>query len=303
MISTLPSLSQQTAKEVEGTLASLTLGMLPNPGVGDNRYQSDIAPELHERLIHEIRVSLRLKRDDKSPQAMAKIYDYLAKEIGRAALAGVDIKEVKTRLGQRGDLAPSLYEIEFTPEFKHEHERQGVSRRDVELTLQAPDSVEHVHPAGLGIEDDKATSLYVRRFNNSSRPSNTYSLLLFCQRIGYLQRVGKAWMIFDSEVDLSGAKTTSDVLRAFVGKYGLELTVGEKTGFFFWYERVRLRPDKNTSIIQFKHSQSIVASIVFQRGFIYDHICEIVYAFAINNTAYEADLLRHGIKILPLPKK
>src|SRR5580765_3884112 len=112
MSSTLPSLRNQSAREVEGILASLTLDMLPNPGLGG--MESDLAPHVRDRLIQEIRISLGLKRDDKSPEAMSRIYDYLAREMGHAALAGVDIKEVKTRLGDKGELAPLLYKIEFT---------------------------------------------------------------------------------------------------------------------------------------------------------------------------------------------
>src|SRR6266545_1785548 len=174
MISTLPSLRQQSPQEIEGILANLTLGMLPNPGVGESRYQSDIAPELRQRLINEIRISLRLKRDDKSPQAMAKIYEYLAREIERAALVGADISQVKTRLGERGDLAPSLYKIEFADTFRELSERRGIEKRDVEQALRAPDFVQHLRPELLGIASGKLTSLYLKEFKNSQHPSNTY---------------------------------------------------------------------------------------------------------------------------------
>lgn len=297
MIYSLPILNEQNPADVEGILASLTLGMLPSPSISE---EPTLPIELRDRIIHEMRVALRLKRDDNSPTAKAKIYDYLAKEISRAALGNVDIKEIKSRLGQRGDLAPSLYKVEFSPEFKNEHERKGATRADVELTLRAPDAFEHVHPAGMGIDDDKATSLYVRQFSNSVKPLNTFTLLVSCQRIGYVQRVGQAWLVFHSDVDLSTAKTPSDVLRAFVGKYGLELQVGEKVDKFFWYERVALHSDKKTDILKFKPTPGVDVSIVFQQGLISMGSAEIVYAFAIHSNAYEADLRKHGIRIAPL---
>ncbi len=82
MIYSLPSLNGEDPAKVEGILANLTLGMLPNPGISE---EPSLPRELRDRLIHEIRIRLRLKRDDNSPKAMSKIYDYLAKEIGRAS--------------------------------------------------------------------------------------------------------------------------------------------------------------------------------------------------------------------------
>jgi len=300
MISTLPSLRQQSPQEIEGILANLTLGILPNPGVGDNRYQSDIAPEFHQRLIQEIRVSLRLKRDDKSPQAMAKIYEYLAREIERAALVGVDITEVKTRLGERGDLAPSLYKIEFADTFRDLSEKRGIERRDVEQLLQAPDFVQHLRPEFLGIATAKLTSLYLKEFKNSQQPSNTYSLLVFCHRVGYVQRVGEAWRIFPSDVDLTTAKSPLDVLKAFVNKYGIEIQVGNKKGLFFWHEHITLGPDKEYNVVQFNRPDpNTDMSTTFEVGKVTDNMLEVLYAFGINHTAYDADLIKHGVRIKP----
>jgi hypothetical protein len=111
-------------------------------------------------------------------------------------------------------------------------------------------------------------------------------------------------MIFHSDVNLSQTKTPSDVLRAFVDKYGLEITVGEKTNRFFWYERVAVPPGKTTEIVKFRHIEGVDMEVNFQQGLIFKDAVEIVYAFSINNTAYEADLLKHGIKTKPLrPKK
>ena len=244
-----------------------------------------------------------MKRDDKSSQAMAKIYSYLAREIERAALEGVDISEVKRRLGERGTLAPSLFKIEFTPQFVGTSQRQGVDRADVERTLEAPDRVDHIVPTGLGMQPDKATSLYVKLFPNRSTLLNTFSLLVACQRVGYVQRVGQAWRVYHSDVDLSRTMTAVDVLRAFVDKYGIEITIGEKKGKFFWYEHVPIKSHTMTDIVKFDHSKNLDMEVNFQRGLIITDTLEIVYAFAINNTVYQADLLRHGIKAKPLPPK
>jgi hypothetical protein len=88
-----------------------------------------------------------------------------------------------------------------------------------------------------------------------------------------------------------------------VNKYGIEFTVGEKSASFFWYERVPVNPDKQTNLLKFNHTPGIDMEVSFQQGLIFKDAVEVVYAFSINNTAYEADLLKHGIKTKPLPPR
>lgn len=298
MNSTLPSLRNQSAKEVEGILASLTLDMLPNPGI--SAMGSDLTPDVRDRLIQEIRISLGLKRGDDSPRAMSRIYEYLAREMGNAALADVDVQEVKTRLGDKGELAPPLYKVAFTDSFKNGSKRRGVDERIVELTLQSPDNVEHLHPAQLGISSKKLTSLYLKSFINNSRPFNSYTLLVFCTRVGYVQHVADAWQIFHSDVDLSKTQTPLDVLKALVAKYGFEIQIGERKASFFWHEWVPIsRRLPSNEIIHIPTQPSDKWAISWAPGEMRDNSLELIYAFAINNAAYEADLAKHGIRIKP----
>ena len=301
MNSTLPSLRNQSAEEVQGILASLTLDMLPNPGISG--VTSDLTADVRDRLIQEIRISLGLKRDDNSPQAMSRIYDYLAREMGHAALANVDIKEVKTRLGNKGELTPPLYKIVFTDSFKHGSRIRGVDERSVELTLQSPDSVEHLRPELLGITSKRATSLYLKQFINNASPFNSFSLLVFCTRVGYVQEVGNAWQIFHSDVDVSKAKTPLDVLKALVGRYGFEIQIGESKAAFFWHERVPIsRSIPFNKLIKFPYEPNVNYGVTWSPGEIRDNSLELTYAFGINYTAYEADLAKHGIKVKPADK-
>jgi hypothetical protein len=298
MNSNLPSLKNQSAEEVQGILASLTLDMLPNPGISG--VPSDLTADVRDRLIQEIRISLGLKRGDNSPEAMSRIYDYLAREMGHAALANVDIKEVKTRLGDKGELAPPLYKIVFTDSFKNGSTRRGVDERIVELTLQSPDNVEHLRPELLGLTSRRATSLYLKQFINNTSSFNSYSLLVFCTRVGYVQEVGNAWQIFHSDVDLSKAQTPLDVLKALIGRYGFEIQIGEKKAAFFWHELVPIsRHLPFNDLIKLPHEPNIDFAITWSPGEIRDNTLELTYAFGINYTVYEADLAKHGIRVNP----
>ena len=111
-------------------------------------------------------------------------------------------------------------------------------------------------------------------------------------------------MIFHSDVDLSRAKTPLDVLKAFIDKYGVEVQVGEKTGKFFWHEKVPLAPNQITNFFGFPAPDPMIdMSACVEPGGIIDGVLQIVYAFGVNHTSYDADLLKHGIRLKPTREK
>lgn len=297
MISTLPSLRSRSAKEVEGILSSLTLDLLPNPG-DPKTIRKDLDPELRHRLLDEIRVNLRLKKTDDSAESKGRIYGYLADQIQRAGLANVDIGKVKERLGQKGDLVPALYKIEFLKSVKLDEDR-GVEKRQIEETLQRPDSVEHLCP-GLLPENkqNKATSVYIKTYRNRIRPENTYSLLVFCTRLGYVQKVQHGWYVFHSEFDLTGARTALDVFKAFVNRYGIELEIGNNKRKLFFYESAQIDATDGTETVLIKLQRGVpTGTLNFEIGSIKDNEVMIFWTFGINYEDYDDTLRKHGIKI------
>jgi len=288
---TLPSLQKHSAREIEGILANLTLGLLPDPGIEDTH--SDLSDGQRQQLLDEIRVGLGLKRDDNSPRAMSKIYEYLAHEITRAAFQGVDQQQIKSRLGAEGALAPSLYKIEFTDQFQRAKKR-GINERDVELVVHSPDRLQHV------IADEGsavAISLYLREFRNTSRPSNTFSLLVVCRREGSVQKVIDGWRIYHSDVDLSRARGPLDALKSFVSVYGIHFRIGGRPGLFFWREFVPISPGMQiTKMIEMPEKLGASYAVCVIPGKVSNGQIEIVLAFAINDTEYDNALRQHGIQ-------
>src|ERR1700730_2820246 len=132
----LQTLKNCNSREVEAILAKLSASILPNPGIEPSVQEQLLDPKLQTELMNEIRLRLGLRRDDDSSKAKARLYRFLAEELTKAALADVDVLEVKTRLGQRGGLSPDLYKIKFSPYFHDGPEKLGVRKDQVEETLR-----------------------------------------------------------------------------------------------------------------------------------------------------------------------
>jgi hypothetical protein len=295
MISNLPSLRRLSAKEVEGILSSLALDLSPDPGISAPTKR--LNPDLRERLLGEIRVSLRLKKADNSPKSISKIHGYLAEEIQRVALSNVNINDVKTRLGRRGDLVPALYKLEFADSFQQLDEPRGIQRSQVENCLRNPDGVEHLSPADLDETEDNA-SVYIKTFNNRVRPENSYTLLVFCKRVGYLQKIHHAWHVFHSDLDLSNARSALDILKIFIDRYGIALTISEEHNKLFFYTRIPLETAEETETKPIRLQKGVpIGSLSLEFGASSDGTEVLIYwMFGVNYKQYDEVLLRHGVR-------
>ena len=74
--------------------------------------------EIREKILREIKQKLHLSPDDTSTESKGKIYKLIADEITNLALKNVDENEIKTRLGNIGELRLSQYVINFGPQIK-----------------------------------------------------------------------------------------------------------------------------------------------------------------------------------------
>jgi hypothetical protein len=293
MLHPLKTLDSRTA---QGILANLTLEMMPDPGVPAVPGGPRVEPELRDKLIHELRIRLRLKRDDNSPKARALIYSALADEIARLALSGVNVKDVKARVGQQGLLSPSLYRLEFEGfHFRRAAEKCGVTQAQVEDAVKRPDAFEHFKPELVGFDPNWAASLFLKA---QKRGDEFYQLLVLTKRAGDVLHVVNAWRIYPSDVDLSKASTPLDVLRAFVDVFGEEFALGDSEKKLFLYERVATKMEGEH--ISFRLDPKVgadprvIGQGIFQRQ---DDILEVAVAFQINYNKYAESLQRYGVRV------
>src|SRR2546426_7639197 len=214
----LNALNDIDPRVAQGILANLALGMMPHPGIEtDLRTNATSSPDvgLREQLLQELRIRLRLKKNDTSPRAMGKLYAALAEEMKRLSLQGESLDRVKARLGQQGSLSPAEYQVRFSPTFRDTAEPCGISEHTAESVVRRPDSYEHLKPEHFGFDPNDAMSLFLK-VEKETAHSERYIILIFAHRRGYVQEVESAWRVYPSDVDLSQSRSPKDVLSAFV---------------------------------------------------------------------------------------
>lgn len=297
MLNTLSNLDPRTA---QGILANLALGMMPDSGIGSSASITPIDPDLREQLVRELRIKLRLKRDDDSPKALAKLYAALADEMKGIALQGEDLNKIKARLGQQGILSPSQYKIKFAQPFRDTAEQCGVSQYQAESVIRNPDSYEHLIPEHFGFDPNQASSLFMKVEKQTSH-SERYIVLVFANRTGYVQEVINAWRVYPSDVDLRDSSSPTDVLKAFVERFGTTFKLGEKTGKLFTHERLSVKhktPGEN-SVELLKTTSSTAGDLtyLFSAGRKNSEMIEAVLSFSIDYKEYTESLRTHGVKV------
>ena len=198
MIPILRDIDPQTA---QGILANIALGMMPDPGIGSAADRVPVDSGLKDKLIQELRVRLRLKRDDHSLKAMAKLYGALAEEMKRIALQHEDVNKIRARLGHQGILSPSQYQVRFSQPFHKVTEKFGITQYQVESAIRNPDSYQHLLPEHFGFDPDYAISLFIK-VQKETASTERHTLLVFAQRKGFVQEVVDAWRVYPSDVNL-----------------------------------------------------------------------------------------------------
>lgn len=293
----IPSLSNIDPERAQGILANIALGMMPDPGVGSAASRVSVDSRLRDKLIHELRVQLRLKRDDYSSKAMSKLYAALAEEMKRIALQDEDINAIKARLGHQGILSPSQYQIRFSVPFRKVTEKCGVTQYQVESVIRNPDSYQHLIPEYVGFNPNSAASLFMKT-QKQSNTGERYTLLVFAQRKGYVQEVIDAFRVYPSDVDLQSASSPVEVLKAFVDKFGETFMVGDKESKFFMNERLPIIHEKDgkDSVELFKVRPKRL-TVVIGSAQQDKKMMETVLSFSIDYGKYIESLKKHNVNV------
>ena len=244
----LATLKQLPSDEAQHLLAGVTRNFLPDPGVGQVFLGEGADSSRQEQLLAEIRRHLHLDAHDDSPATKTKILEYLTREMSNLILAKADISSIKARLGQRGDLKPSLYRITF-PDFFGDIEKRGIRRSHIEEALRQPNAVEHFLTEKRAGANFDAISLHLRHYVDKAE--QRFTLLIQTIRKGDTLLVNAAWRIYHADVDLSQAYSPLAVLQAFVDVYGFECRVGDShPAKFFLYEVVPLGTYSQTKFMR-----------------------------------------------------
>lgn len=286
----LQTLKHWDSQATAAILAGLSLSLFPADDV--NPESLGIDKQLRARLMEEVFQKLNLNPLDRSELTLARVYGFLAKEMGKAALSGADTKEIKKRIGQRGDLRPDLYEIKIPTGVRKEASARSIPLREIRDAIAHPSEVEHLLPEHFESTGD-AVSLYSQEWEITESGEPLF-LLVLTKRSGYTQTVLDALQIYRSDVNLYEVRTPLEILQAFLDVYGLPMRVGNEVKKFVLYEKIAAPVGvKRTSVIQVLEipKKEVVITRFFGRrslgGF------EVALAYSIPDLKYRADLQRH----------
>lgn len=181
--------------------------------------------------------------------------------------------------------------LKFDLAFQSDARAHHVTRQDVERVLRWPKWVNEL-TAGANL----MASQSVRAWVASPATSETHepSLVLVVTRdTREERRVHDAWRLYLSDVELSGARSAYDVLKAFLERYGLDVQLGTQSRRFFPPCRIPIGPAGNTSLhIQGAEPGFGVRTLEVFRFVPERAEIEVGVAFAIDERRLRADLAR-----------
>lgn len=285
MLSSLRKVDQRTR---EAMLSGLALDLLPN-----TKSEDDIAADRHT-LFADVCREAGVPPHDRSPESLRRLQEVLSNALHKAILDPSKVKEIRARVGYQGLLPISQYQVRFSQNFGDRSAAFGVSQELATKTIQRSRLVKHLLPGKFGPLGVEGVSLFLA---NHLNVPDRYSVVIFADRKADTLTVNAGWLVFHSDVRSCDLSDPLDVLEAFIDSYGVFITAGRQRRKFILYEIIPIVDGDNQVIrIDKLGGEDIEFDAHFfvrpQRESI-----EIAIAFAINVTAFAADLLRHNVRI------
>lgn len=301
-------LRDKDPREVALLLAGVSSSMLPNPGVGQVLHRTATDPEFIKAVLSEIRHRLTIREDDYSRKTQARIYAFLSDALSNAALANTDVKNIKARLGNKGELRPSDYEIRINDDVVPMLEALGTKRSHVIEAILRPDKVTHLlNNANLEVQFRPTIS--IKSIDNRN-PEDRFILLIHSVRDGNTQHIGSAFRVYPSDVDLTTASEPVDVLKAFVNKYGLTFQLGVRVSKCMVDEVLEVK--RSTLALIDRKDRSAFTLLDGEKGDYFlplvdylesqlqgsegESLVNITLAFMVDISAYVSTLRKHGVQ-------
>lgn len=295
------------SREAARVLAALSRTLLPDPGIAESSSKPEMDADVLESLLAEIRHRLRIRDDDFSLDTKSKIYDFLSRELSKAALADTSEKSVKDRLGNKGELRPDQYGVVISEQTTQIIEALGNKRHHVIDAITHPDSVVHLHGSYTGEDDDVRPTISIKSVSGR-RADHDFILLVISYREGQVQEIEAAFRVYRSDVEIRATSNPMDILKAFVQTYGLTFQVGSEVSKYIENQVLGVNPFGPYDIALQKEMHPLDGA----KGDYYypviagaqTHIhaphsqtvtVRIVFAFIVNISKYAATLRRHRV--------
>lgn len=293
----LLSLRDLPRGSAEAVLAAATSSVAPAAQLGPPLRLSDAEEKAMASLLVEVKQRLQLFDIEQTRETNAKITDFLTSTLLNTALRNADVAPIRERLGEAGQLRTDLYRVEFPPDKEETIKSLGVSTEQVIQIVKSPQRVQHLRNTISNVPTPETIpniSLYAST-NASKREKDLRTLLVLTMRTHDRQVVWDVLVLYHSEFAFVPSDPV-DILRAFVGKYGLDIRVaGSDARKLFLNEQVPIISESpSTELISIPKGQS-------RRGYLRafarreDELVIIGIAFGVNVDEYFASLSKHGI--------
>ncbi len=282
MLETLRDLPRAQAEDV---LAGALDAFLPNA------YDVELS-DLHRRVIQEARTVVPHGETDDRQVARR-----LGEELSALILPPWAEEAVKERLGHKGSLPLTQYEVGFDSQFGAEDGGfYGVTMWEAELAFRHPTRSDFLffspdfEPATSGFQ---SVAVIVARAPEAKAP---HALLLVATTRGSSVTIHDAWRVFPDEVRPTDVPL--ELLRRFLDRYGLEFIIGlgSKPRLLHWRDEVPLAPGTEFSVKLAKTvPEPPFAAVAFTERDRKLASMKVFLAFMVDTQRYYASMARHGI--------
>jgi hypothetical protein len=309
-MSKLVTLRDKDPKEVIRLLSVASGAVLPNPGIEDVIRQSGTDPKIVRSVLSEIRGHLRVLEDDQSIKTYSQIYAFISQEISRATLTSDVVSDVESRLGNRGDLHPSRYEVRFLGNSLEHLEAAGNRKSNIIDVVTHPNEVLHLKAKYISEDMDPRVSVSMK-YVASKRSDDRFVVFVVSMREGKVQNVISGYRMYLSDVIVDDLNDPLSVVRSFANNFGAIFVMGGKNYKFMLYETVRLERQIDTSntvarnvevldrVTGHKYGTCIIGGEAMMKGPGGEVIGEVVLGFVVDQTKYLAQLRKHHVNISP----
>lgn len=304
----LTTLKDKDPREVAKLLSAVASSLLPNPGVSEVLHQTGTDREFVRAVLSEIRSRLRVREGDQSVKTQSQIYAFISKEISKATLTQEAANNVESRLGNRGELHPSRYEVRFAGSTLERLEATGNRGSNVIEVVRHPDQVIHLKAKYVPEEHDPHVTISIKSIA-TKRAEDGFILFVYSIRSGKVQYIAGGFRLYPSDVKVDDPSDPIDVVRSFANNFGATFHLGGKDSKFMLHEVItvdRYFSSQSSATQQVRlldrlpghHYASVfLGGPSTVSGADGEIIYEVILGFVFDQTKYLADLRRHHVNL------
>lgn len=262
----------------------------------------DLLPEGQEpysqpELIAE--VCRLLKLESTAPPHMsvterARVLGTLADSILHYGRESFDLASAKQRLGARGELPLTSYEIVFGQDATS----LAATRTNIEEAIRKADHVLHLQQKSTASTTEApfdALSMFAKQVRAKGEQ---FYLLVVALRKGPRLTVAEAWRAYERYVDCRDIQSPLELLRRFVDVYGMSFSLGPRSNLRFLVDdAIPLQPGEGFPRLDVSNPEnhSFKASILARTSEL--AVAEVALGYVIDLMAYRTHLASVGVAV------